>query len=1194
MISNPVVHRSRALVAAIGIALVLVALGGTGRPSVEAAVPAQAAGGVTYRLTDTWTDRPWSLVAGRFGRVLDVSSAPDGTIYVLDGDHAAIHVLNRDGAPLRAFVVPPPPADFAAPRGRKLSRLDVGFDGRLYVLSLLARDEGDPASWVDVLEPSGTRSSGFGREVPYTDIGVRADGAVYLTRNRPLVVPTPEPRQTPPRLPGGVDVFDARGTVIATIEHPSIFYALGVDIAADGTIYIVNRAPSPWDYETPGPRPTPLPALARPMQSGTVIEGIAVFDPAHRYVETVPFVTPEDVAVGGAGVYISRNVEIFALRETTPLYSGPPGQVAVGFVDGFVLHLDVSAQGRLLAGMGHCYFQGVLRFDAPAARPATPRMIGVLDRPDLRGPTNPWRIDAGEDVVLLQGRFAVTVSDGSPAYQSVPFASQPQSVQRWTPAGRLASELGVCSGSTSGWLPDPSDALWTRDVAVDGRDVYTIDPQLVHRRPDDRFPAWTFWSGTMVPADGATHLVAVSADAGKVAVLDTGSRQVAVLDRDGNVLGSWAPSGDGPNAVYGDLALSGNRVFVADTGNGQVLVRDLAGADLGTWATHDGPWRIDASPSGDLYALGRHGWAMRYDPGGALVAAWPMPDRQAQAMDIAVGDDGRVYVPFIDREPLEGAEGHNAWNLRRAGVWVFEAAAKPPAEPPAVGSCLVNVDKTAAPQSVRRGDGVEVRLSIAGACPGQFEPVQVALLVDTSRSMNWDDAIERARGMALALVGRLDPRAAEVAVVTFDDEGALLEGLTRDLGAVAERIAGLEAWGDTKLAAGIAVAHAELDARRDPLARRLIVIITDGEFTDVVRPTADAARSDGIELHALALPHGGMPSYLAALRSITGQEVIVDPDASAIDAFADRLIRYRAASGLFERLTVTDVVPGNMAYVTGTASPAATWDGQALAWSLGAVRAGQTVTLSYRLEPAEVGTWPTNVRADAAYRDASGADGTVAFPVPRVRVWDASSLTTHIYLPLTAARSCFRTGQALDVALVIDASESMGEAAQGGGTKLDAARAAAEAFLDLLQLPGDHAAVVAFNSGVVTRSPLTGDHATLTASLGAIVTSPGTRIDLGLAAAGDVLGAGRADAQTVVVLLTDGLQSGETAPVLARAAQLRAAGVLVFTVGLGTGTDAPLLAAVATTPDDHLESPSDADLARVYRRVLRLLLCRLG
>ena len=60
---------------------------------------AQSAAAMTYRLVDHWANERWQLTAGRFSEAADISSAPDGTIYVLDTTQAAIHVLERDGTP---------------------------------------------------------------------------------------------------------------------------------------------------------------------------------------------------------------------------------------------------------------------------------------------------------------------------------------------------------------------------------------------------------------------------------------------------------------------------------------------------------------------------------------------------------------------------------------------------------------------------------------------------------------------------------------------------------------------------------------------------------------------------------------------------------------------------------------------------------------------------------------------------------------------------------------------------------------------------------------------------------------------------------------------------------------------------------------------------------------------------------------
>ena len=45
---------------------------------------------------------------------------------------------------------------------------------------------------------------------------------------------------------------------------------------------------------------------------------------------------------------------------------------------------------------------------------------------------------------------------GETTYHSVPYAAEPQSVQRWSATGDLTTQLGVCSGSTSGWRSSAS------------------------------------------------------------------------------------------------------------------------------------------------------------------------------------------------------------------------------------------------------------------------------------------------------------------------------------------------------------------------------------------------------------------------------------------------------------------------------------------------------------------------------------------------------------------------------------------------------------------------------------------------------------------------------------------------------------------------------------------------------------------
>ena len=158
-----------------------------------------------------------------------------------------------------------------------------------------------------------------------------------------------------------------------------------------------------------------------------------------------------------------------------------------GFFGRTMFNLDVTADGRLLAGTNHCYFQGVLVFD-DRDRAATPTCYGANDAPSLEGPPYPMRLSASDEVAVLQGRFSGSGAPDARRYAATNYLFEAQTVQRWTRHGQvvaespLRSQLGVCAGS---------DSWWTRDVAVDGRDVFTVDPNLVQRRPDDRLPAWS-------------------------------------------------------------------------------------------------------------------------------------------------------------------------------------------------------------------------------------------------------------------------------------------------------------------------------------------------------------------------------------------------------------------------------------------------------------------------------------------------------------------------------------------------------------------------------------------------------------------------------------------------------------------------------------------------------------------------------
>jgi Mg-chelatase subunit ChlD len=398
------------------------------------------------------------------------------------------------------------------------------------------------------------------------------------------------------------------------------------------------------------------------------------------------------------------------------------------------------------------------------------------------------------------------------------------------------------------------------------------------------------------------------------------------------------------------------------------------------------------------------------------------------------------------------------------------------------------------------------------------------------------------------------------------------------------------------MGAGIATATEELTGpRANPAVRRAIVIMTDGVVNDDPRPAAAAAAAAGIEVHVLVYPTREYyivdPTVMEAVAG-SADRVLVDPARGDLRSLARTLAGAVDNPNLFSTITITDQIPSNMTYMPGSANPPAALVGDRLVWTLPEIGAATGVELTYLLVPQEVGLWPTNVRADADFVDDLGNPGQLVFPIPYVRVWDASSMPHHVYLPATFGRGCIPLQQSLDVVLILDTSSSMSEPAfedQARGTKLDAAIAAIDDFVRLMRRD-DWAALVAFDATARVELPLTADRAAFRSALSGLTQDEGTQIDDGLVAAGQVLETRRSEARPAVVLLTDGRHGGEADDVLVAASEVKRSATLI-TIGLGENVDHTLLRSVASSSGLYYPAPTAADLADIYASISAMLPC---
>ena len=204
-------------------------------------------------------------------------------------------------------------------------------------------------------------------------------------------------------------------------------------------------------------------------------------------------------------------------------------------------------------------------------------------------------------------------------------------------------------------------------------------------------------------------------------------------------------------------------------------------------------------------------------------------------------------------------------------------------------------------------------------------------------------------------------------------------------------------------------------------------------------------------------------------------------------------------------------------------------------------------------------------------------------------------LPQPLYLPVAVREVCLPGQRHVDVVLVLDASTSMLQPTEFGGSKLDAARAAAAVFLDQLRLgDGDQASIVTFNADAELAPSLTTDRAALDAALANIEAAPQTCLVCAVEISADELASNRrnADNTPTLILLTDGQSNPRPASeAVERAESAKDEGIVVFTIGLGDELDFDALEAMASRPRYFYHTPRAEDVEAIYREIAVSIPC---
>ncbi len=659
------------------------------------------------------------------------------------------------------------------------------------------------------------------------------------------------------------------------------------------------------------------------------------------------------------------------------------------------------------------------------------------------------------------------------------------------------------------------------------------------------------------------------------------------------------------NALYADVASGPDgRLYVLDVLRDEAQVFRPDGNLLRKVKVPADAWRIAGGPDGSFFVLTAFGEVAGVAETGTVFArfdARPNPFAQPRNLaDVSVAPDGRVFVAD-----------------RQASVVSVFGPVGGDAEIRSGQTCQVGGDKRAGAAQVPLGSPVTVTLSVEGSCGSIEQASNILILVNTK-----NEAAFTAARQVLALA---DLYRHNVGLMGYYVSTLFKQRWTHDPSRLVTALEQLNAGGGSE--------SSEANALKDALKELKLVpgpgvVVLIGSQYCVQGERVGCQEQQDAEADAAALAAEG---YRVVVVNGSGDSsLLASSDLDVVNLFGgfgggsggadlsaavpvyQRVAKLLRPEKLLKTGTLVDRIPGTMRYVTGSALPPAAWDeaARSLTWQV-SDGAYQGLTFSYRLEPLEGGRQATNVDAVLSYQDGWDGQGTYRFPVPDIDVLapptatptatasptatptqtpSATATQTPLpkptrylaYLPHLLVDRCKEQSRPLDLVLAIDVSSSMLQPSRPGGpSKLAAAQEAAQALLDLLGAEA-RVGLVAYDLHARVASPLTGDLAQVRASLAALATGQGTRIDRALEAAAGLLADRRADAVAALVLLTDGRVAAGQEEARAAAAGLRSAEVELWVVGLGADVDHAELAGVAGDASRLLLAPDAAALRAAY------------
>jgi len=526
----------------------------------------------------------------------------------------------------------------------------------------------------------------------------------------------------------------------------------------------------------------------------------------------------------------------------------------------------------------------------------------------------------------------------------------------------------------------------------------------------------------------------------------------------------------------------------------------------------------------------------------------------------------------------------------------------------ATSGCDITVDKVASPAKVVVDSEVSITMTVRADCERLQSPVHAVLVFDNSLDMG-GSRMRHMREAVMAFADALDLGDSMVGLVAYHGTVEVLTELTHDRDDLEEATRHFFPRPGSNLLAGLQTAGQVLaDGHEEGVLEAVVVLsgsVSEGTPEELIAES-ERLQAKGVLVVTVAGTGNADVETLERMASSPASHYIESQSIRYPSLFRD--IARDISTVRLTGAEVQDVVPSNMEYVWGSGIPAPRVHGDTLLWTY-AVWPTDGITITFGVQPSELGHHDTNVSAEVELTFERGDPVTRVFPVPRVDVVEPPTATSPpptvtptavpttppeaLFLPLLLRSFC-SAGAPSDVILLVDTSLSMLDRTDAGGVKLEYVQIAATDFVGELGLPQNRAGLVGFGDDAAVLQQLTGDRVSLEVALGRMYGSVtrGSRLQRGFeAAAAELVGDGALDAHWAVVLVTDGVDDSQEAIAAAEEVRMYAD---VFAIGIGADVPLGWLEQIAGGLDQAYLSPDGSDLGLTFDEVRRQIGCGLS